>query len=722
MLRGVSLAPQQRVAKDTQELPTELVNSIIGVSAHAPPDYGATGSTGGASLLSTAAPQTGASSGGAPSLLTRLFRSARRRCETNMPSQVPVFDANGNLTTSQTGVNTFRFRSLSLFYFFRAQPWTALITYSVLLYLAIVLLISAAYYVWGVYCGAGLNVVVSIYFTVVSLAANGGYLGEDEGTMTDSTHMCYRGRTMIVMVCSYVNIVFVGLVAALVVGKAEYTGKLGHRVVFSDFCTLSSIPGRVGQYRLTFRMANVDNNIPLAHGKLRVFCVTSEPLQEYRRRQKQLYLLKNSAPTKAMSTTPSSLRGSPQPQALTEAVLEDRSAALQRHQHKRHHHSSNTPAPAAAAAAAARPLSTRRNIQAALAPLRSSSALATDQQETRPPPPRRRCGRGRSVPPADAASGPEAVDDEKKKEVKEAGDDVQRSAGTSSGGSSASSSRTSSRSRSSSASASRSSSTSSHASAVQEPTTAKLDSRAAARGAAAAVASDVTNSSVTSKQNSALYAASPLTAAAGSFSGPGFHKQAVAAAAAVLQVPDEDSGNGDRGMERVHLRVQEMRWTCAEESYVDHGDSGQLSLWYPVNITHTIDERSPLYSFMQLPFVAASLKEGPSMVFGSARSDDSSVHPPSLGAAAANNDKSRLDAAHHRFQLVAVFDATEMESGSTITAKHTYTTVDIVAHYRFSERLVHMQPSSGEVMLDFHYFNALLPADLIELSTTDSDL
>lgn len=225
---------------------------------------------------------------------------------------------------------------------------------------------------------------------------------------------------------------------------------------------------------------------------------------------------------------------------------------------------------------------------------------------------------------------------------------------------------------------------------------------------------------MTSKTNSDLYAASPNVGMAGSFAGPALNKRvlspapmaALRADSGAVRVHDEEEG--EQEMERVHLRVQEMRWTCAEETYLDHGDSGQLSLWYPATITHTIDERSPLYAFMQQPAVAASLREGPGTFFNSARSEDSSVHPTSL--------QNGPDSARHRFQLVAVFDATEMESGSTITAKRTYTTVDIVAHYKFSDRLVHMQPENGEVMLDFHYFNALLPMDLIELSTTDSDL
>jgi hypothetical protein len=805
MLRGVSLAPQQRVVKDPQELPTELVNSIIGVTAHAAavPDYGSTGSTGGAAtLLSTSAQPNGGSSaaGASPSLLTRFFRFARRRYQTPMGGQVPIFDSNGNLTTSQTGVNTFRFRSLSLFYFLRALPWTAVITYSILIYLLIVLIITAVYYVWGMYCGAGLNVVMSVYFTVVSLAANGGYLGEDEDTMTDSTHLCYRGRTAIVMVCSYVNIVFVGLVAALVVGKAEYTGKLGHRVVFSDFCTLTSIPGRVRQYRLSFRMANVDNSVPLAHGRLRVFCVTAEPLREFRLRQKQMHLLKHSALLKTLAKTSyssaqqllpggeatSSLRGMTSSQSppvpLTEAMLEGRRASHQRHHHN--HNVSNT-GPTSG---------TQRTTQEALAPPRSASAVEMNPQATRTRRAhphnlhsgsrRRRRSRHRrhissakaTLPntsvtdPARSGSGPRgrrssaravveggSADKEKATDTTDNRED-RRSDGTGSGRSSppssSSTSRTSTpsrssaaspRSSSSSAASSRSSSSSSaiasHSLDVQEivktkaekqtaamdATTTTAKTAAAATSAAVALkraASDITNSSMTSKANSALYMASPLGDMAGSFADPAFNKRTLSptSMAAAMQnaqkgavrVADHDADE-DREMERVHLRVQEMRWTCAEESYLDRGDSGQLSLWFPVTITHTIDERSPLWPFMQLPYVAASLKEGPTSVFGSARSDDSSVHPPSLGA---NNP----DTAHHRFQLVAVFDATEMESGSTITAKRTYTTVDMVAHYKFSDRLVHMQPENGEVMLDFHYFNALLPVDLIELSTTDSEM
>lgn len=758
MLRGVSLAPQQRPVKDTQELPAELFNSIIGVTAHPSPDYGTTGNSGAASL-STAAQQPGASpaslpASAAPSFMTRMFRFARRRYQTTIGGQVPVFDANGNLTTSQTGVNMFRFRSLSLFYFFRAQPWTALITYSILLYLLIVLLITVAYYLWGMYCGAGMNMVASIYFTVVSLAANGGYLGEDVDTMTDSTHMCYRGRTVIVMVCSYVNIVFVGLVAALVVGKAEYTGKLGHRVVFSEFCTLTSIPGRVGHYRLNFRMANVDNNIPLAHGKLRLFCVTAEPLREYRMRQKQLHLLKNSAPLKALAKTTygsaqqllpggeatSSLRGNAQNAPhLTAAMLEERRAAHQRHhhlhpqqQHKhrstaraasgnekkkegrhpsrqrhphrrgaqkgRHVHSSGGAARHASAADVAGAGSGSRGHHSSP---RGSQRPATGAEETKG---RRRHhhDRERDDHPSDCSSPP--------------------SSGTATRTSTPSSS-----SRSGSSHSSRSSSASSSSSSgSREKSNTKVSSPAGGKAGGNTAGgrdggSDITNSSMTSKANSDLYAASPIANLAGSFAGPAGNKRVVSPAtmpalradSGTVRVHDED--DAEHEMERVHLRVQEMRWACAEESYLDHGDSGQLSLWYPATITHTIDERSPLYAFMQQPVVAASLREGLGAVFsGSTRSEESSVHPASL--------QKGPNSARHRFQLVAVFDATEMESGSTITAKHTYTTVDIVAHYKFSDRLVHMQPESGEVMLDFHYFNALLPIDLIELSTTDSDL
>ena len=723
MLRGESLAPQQRLGKDPQELPTELVNSIIGVSAHASPDYGGTGNINGSSAasLSTSAQQQQQQQPAAASssFLTRLFRVARRRYQpTNLSGQVPIFDVNGSLTTSQTGVNMFRFRSLSLFYFFRAQSWTVLITYSILLYLFIVLIITAAYYLWAMYCGAGLNMVASIYFTVVSLAANGGYLGEDEDTMTDSTHVCYRGRTAIVMVCSYVNIVFVGLVAALVVGKAEYTGKLGHRVVFSDFCTLTSIPGRVGQYRLNFRMANVDNNIPLAHGLLRLFCVTAEPLQEYRLRQKQMRLLKNSAPLTTLgkttygkaqqllpageATNNSRAPAQPQPQPLTNTMLEGRRATHQRH----NAHGQQT----ARAQQQQQQQRRRRHDQHRR---RRDKGRGRDQAGSGSGS-RGRHSRRRATAAAGATGGLDKADndnsgDRQSSINKKRGDDEdQRTAGAGSGGSSSPSSlasRTSTPSRYSSAS---SSSFSMHSSEIKETakTGAATAAAAASTGGGGAAASDVTNSSVTSKQNSGLYGASPLAGAVGSFTGPALNKSA-------LRVPDSD--DEDREIERVHLRVQELRWTCAEEAYLDRGDSGQLSLWYPVAISHVIDERSPLYSFVQLPYIAASLKEGPAMVLGSARSDDSSVHPPSLGT-------NSPEAARHRFQLVAVFDATEMESGSTITAKRTYTTVDIVAHYKFSDRLVHMQQDSGEVMLDFHYFNALLPVDLIELSTTGSEM
>lgn len=773
MLRGVSLAPQQRAVKDLKDLPSELKNSLLGgMSFGLPADYGSTGGGGGGGAgsaptsenVSSPLVQHGAA-GGTPaahvysqnqrrSLFSRLFRSAKQRYRTAFTGQVPVFDYNGNLTTNQVGVNTFRFRSLSLFYFFRSQPWKVLLTYSAVLYLLIVLLITCAYYVWGVACGAGMNTVMAVYFTVVSLAANGGYMGEDVGTMADSTHVCYRGRTVIVMVCSYVNILFVGLMAAVVVGKAEYAGKLGHRVVFSDFCTLTSVPGRVDQWRLVFRMANVDNHIPLAHGKLRLFCVTAEPLKEYRLRQQQRQLMRHARPIRGLTNT--SFGGSHHVLHGLEAGLGSRHGPLRtskpgsdgsdhrrRRADKAHkkriavkghasRYSELAPPPAASSsspttheASTSTHAGGGREEESGLTRAQRHQRRRKHQRHPRKHPKAAAAGAGeggegavegrrprqRQVRPRRADRRRHGAGSDEDADVRPGSGAASRSTSASSSGTESTLSSSSATSRTSTPHSSRGSSPSRkvgrrQVSSRQVHTSSTIDD----------AASDKTNTSVSSQEDSCLYASSPVAPNAGGRRGvlpppplQNIRERSVPVRIASQfpdlhaedETADEDDGNA---LERVRLRVQEMRWTCAEESYLDRGDSGQLSLWYPVNITHTIDERSPLHPFMELPSVAASLS-GASGV----------AEVPSAWTR-------RAEVALQRFQIVAVFDATEMESGSTITAKRTYTTADIAAHYKFSDRLVHIQADSSEVVLDFHYFNALLPVDLVEPSTTDSDL
>ncbi|CAG9569663.1 conserved hypothetical protein [Leishmania major strain Friedlin] len=739
MLRGVSLAPQQRAVKDPQDFPSELKNSLLGVPPFpAPTGYGSVGGSGANSapvsspLLSREALQVQNLFSREPSpssLMSRVFRSAKPRYSTGLTGQVPVFDYNGNLTTRQVGVHTFRFRSLSLFYFLRSQPWTVLITYSVILYLIIVLLITAAYYAWGVACGAAMNVVSAIYFTVVSLAANGGYMGEDGDTMTDATHMCYRGRTAIVMVCSYVNILFVGLVAALVVSKAEYTGKLGHRVVFSDFCTLTTVPGRVDRWRLVFRVANVDNHIPLARGKLRLFCVTAEPLKEYhiqQQQQQQLQALRHSRPVKKLAeSTWSGIHpllpgveydgggGGRQPQRTAPPPAEadakcHTAKATKRHAkaHRRLHSTLAPPAPHDSAESSSREdrsglTRAQRNRQLH----KSGSGGHTDEADR---PGRHRGQRSEgSLSPQKRHSMPSA----------ESGGHWGTSSGPSRWASTASSgsddstlstSVASSRFLSASSAAKATSSTRAGRKAVGREKAPSPKSKSSA--AVDNVDVDKANSSVSSQEGSCLYAASPLTevgkepsvAFAGkrSLLPTGIPEPAVSVPI-LSHFPNVDAG---KTMERVHLCVHEMRWTCAGETYLDRGERGQLSLWYPADIIHIIDERSPLRPFLELPHVAASLGSG------------------GAAANALSGFPSRADLVRQHFQIVAVFDATEMETGSTITAKRTYANEDIVAHYKFSDRLVHVHPESSEVLLDFHYFNALLPMNLVEPSTTESDM
>lgn len=709
-LRGASLAPHQRTIKDLHDLPSDLKNSLLEAPAFLlHPSYSGRSAEGREAAWSALASPTKKSTIPLGPTTTAL----------PMPSaaaaQVRVFDYDGNLTTQQIGVNMFRFRSLVPFYFLRSQSWTVLITYSILMYIAIVWVVTAAYYLWGWACGGDRSLVGAIYFTVVSLAANGGYMGEDEETMMDPSHICYRGRTLIVMVCSYVNILFVGLVAALVVGKAEYAGKLGHRVVFSDLCTLTNVPGRVDQWRLAFRMANVDNLKPLAHGKLRLFCVTAEPLKEYRMRQQQRQWMKRNKLLVSGSGLGQSSRSDNGAKTvpLTDEVLRccrnsDGHPSKGRQRNKR-----GSPASTKQQSAAVHRC--RRHHRPHRSHRHSSSGSPPQHQS----PPHERSGRGNGDGDGDG-SGTHAPHEA-----------VAHSPSRSSSTSSSPQERKQQGSRANTQSCLES------RPHVKSPT-----KSSGAEASDSDMDSDKTNSSVSVRTNDKLYAASPSVGVVDTFNAAvrpphcraGVSKAATrpgviqgygtlgpdsATAAQEEAMPakeEKDEEEEEASMERAYLRVQEMRWTCAEETYLDHGSSGQLSLWYPATILHTIDERSPLFSFMELPNIASALGSATVM------SESQAGRAGRNGSSPWNRTDDGLSASSaYRFQIVAVFDATDMDSGATIMTKHTYTTIDIATHFKFSDKLVYIQPESSEVLLDYHYFNALLPIDLVEPSTTDTD-
>ncbi|CAJ1018013.1 hypothetical protein Q4I32_001473 [Leishmania shawi] len=672
MLRGVSLTPQERAVKVPHDLPSELKSSILGVPLFdVPPDYGSTGvSRPGFSVRGASSPawcgvsQTqGLSRRPALASLMSRMCCTKHRDPRSLTGQVPVFDDRGHLTAHQVGVNTFRFRSLSLFYFLRSQSWTILLTYSVALYLIIVLLITGAYYAWGMACGAQVNVVSAIYFTVVSLAANGGYMGEDEDVMSVATHRCYSGRTAIVMVCSYVNILFVGLVATLVVGKAAHTDKLGHRVVFSDFCTLTSLPGRANPWRLVFRMANVDNHIPLARGKLRLFCVTAEPLKEYHIQQHQPQALRDAHLVKELAGSTGECthqhlprvvlvggdgEGKPQRTAVpaTESDENRHAAKAQKRRKKERSRQCSPPAP------------------------HDSAGRSSREDKSRPAPAQRHHRRRK----------------QRDQQLHTTGSGIRAGEAASQGGHRGQ--------RSEGRGGVQCTEREAHQSALSSP------SRSSSASSSRTTASSTLSTSASSSHSSGASSSCAASAVKRSVLPTGIPEPDVSLS---MQSHGFVENNG-HVMERVHLCVREMRWTCAGERYLDHGESGQLSLWYPTEIIHIIDERSPLHPFLELPHVAASLGSG-----------GTSAEVPSTFA-------SRADVVRAHFQIVAVFDATEMESGSTITAKRTYTSEEIITHYKFSDRLVHIHSQSNEVMLDFHYFNSLLPVDLVEPSTTESDV
>ncbi|ORC86006.1 uncharacterized protein TM35_000311920 [Trypanosoma theileri] len=582
---------------------------------------------------------------------------------------VRVFDEEGRLTTREIGVKRFHFARLSIFYALRSLSWGVLITYSILMYVTILFLSSALYLGWSTMCGAGegMSLTEALYFSVVSLAANGGYIGEQPDTMVQPGHICFTGRTVIVMMLSYANIIFVGMVAALVVSKAEYSGRLGQRVVFSDFCSLTAVPGRPDRcWRLTFRMANSIGENPLAHGRLRVFIITAEPLKDYRLRRKEMSrmyygkLLDKHRHHHHSQQEKGEVSDRGRGNSSSSYLTLDRLQELQSTKKGANMSFVSQMDPALAAAFSEKLTREQRGRQSSGKPKhrRHQGKLSSRNVDDNAENTSRTRGRGTSqregetsaeatmvqigeIPQRESESehdvtnkGTKEVEKQQRKQrvrISAAPDTVVQSHDPPSGGNPSSSS-------------------SSDTSTVSIKTNPSEGSRLAAEKAAAA-----------------------------------------------------NSGDAD-DFERVCIRVEEVRWTCSEERYLEARE-GQLSLWFPVNITHTIDRQSPLYRYIE-----GNREENPFM-------SSTPLTSPRGGKTLAGKKGDSM----RSFQLVATFDATEMESGATITAKRTYTMSDIVAHYRFSNKMVRMKPDSNEVRIDYHYFNEMLPITAVESSTTESD-
>ncbi|KEG08352.1 hypothetical protein DQ04_07391010 [Trypanosoma grayi] len=600
---------------------------------------------------------------------------------------VRVFDEEGCLTTREIGVKRFQFARLSIFHTLRSLPWSILITYSILVYLAILFVCSVVYFTWAHACGAseGVTWAAALYFTVVSLAANGGYVGEQMDTMISPIHVCFVGRTIIVMVLSYTNIIFVGLVAALVVGKAEYSGKLGQRVVFSDFCSLTVVPGRRDHcWRLTFRMANSMGQKPVAHGRLRVFIISAELLQDYRRRRKEMMKeyygkLLERQPTRG-SGGGDTLRG--RSQALMSLTADRLTADRLREQQQQQEGSKTLTS------------SFALQMDPPIDPAVSTRLRRQQEHRRRPSGGKLRRRRPRQ------AGGQETADDDEATHKKKS-------------------------------------------SLISLTTAVNVADPGQKEGAASSQTAGTESSNVQQQQPQQEQEQEQEEGGQPqSRTRPGVPQRSTSAAGddssnssesnpSVKTHPSDGSreaGGGEADgtdeaddFERVRICVEEVRWCCSEERYLE-ARQGQLSLWFPVSITHTIDRQSPLYRYME--------REKPgSPTLGSSRSTAGTSTAKAAAAAAAataaggggGGRGAAASTSPRSFQIVATFDATDMDSGATITAKRTYTVTDIVAHYRFSNKLVRMRPGSSEVLLDYHYFNEMLPVTAVESSTTDSD-
>ncbi|EAN93250.1 hypothetical protein C3747_128g11 [Trypanosoma cruzi] len=563
---------------------------------------------------------------------------------------VRVFDEKGCLTTREVGVKRFQFARLSIFYMIRSLTWPVLCTYLLLLYIAILFAFAMVYFIWGNVCGAWEDAkwVTALYFTIVSLAANGGYFGEPTDTMLQPDHTCFTGRTVLVMLLSYTNIIFVGIVAALVVGKAEYGGRLSQRIVFSDFCSLTSVPGRRDRcWRLTFRMANSDKQKPIAHGRLRLFIVTAESLKDRR-----------------MS------RGEMRRQSLAELPEEQRSSkGGGKSWRQRLPHEMSIVSMEQEEGGIQLLRASASSLMEDLSP--ADTSLAVTQGQLSPKSPRGRQRRGKR---------------RRHEEQKPPGTKCELATGRGKEGDE------------------------DHAAQTKKtcigsaPTCGSTIAVAISeQGRGISDPSPFAEAGIEAAQHQRHQERLPLKHPASSHPTSSF---AAAAAAGVFAA----GGNHEDGFERVSIHVEELRWTSSNEQYLE-ARQGQLSLWFPVSITHFIDRRSPLFRYVDQE------KMDPAMLLSQSLSSAS----PTLKT---TGEKGNTIGSLRSFQIVATFDATEMESGATIVAKRTYTLNDIITHYRFSNKMVQMRPGSNEVLIDYHYFNEMIPVSGMEptyTSTSESD-
>lgn len=206
----------------------------------------------------------------------------------------PLFDSDDAIQKKQKGLKYGFLERPSFFLYLLNLPWSHLLLFSIASYVAVVTVFAVLYFLWGEFCDAGHSQlhaanqsnttfssyenpkVLSYYFSIVSLAANGGYLSEPE-EMINASHACFTGRTVLVGMCSYTNIVFVGLVAALLVGKAASKEKLGKRILFSDSCVMDAVENDPNvEGILSFRVADLEPQNAVLQGTLKLYLVKVE--------------------------------------------------------------------------------------------------------------------------------------------------------------------------------------------------------------------------------------------------------------------------------------------------------------------------------------------------------------------------------------------------------------------------------------------------------------
>ncbi|KAG8346995.1 hypothetical protein TRVL_02182 [Trypanosoma vivax] len=566
-----------------------------------------------------------------------IFSSSVEKASGTHGHSVRVLNEDGSLVFRDVGVRQHDFAVLSIFYTLRAQSWITLILYTLLLYLAIVFVFSAGYLGWAYVCGAqeGVSWVSAMYFTVVSLAANGGYAGEHSDTMLQSDHLCFAGRTVAVIVLSFLNIIVVGLVAALVVGKAAYGEGLGRRIVFSDFCSLNTTHAEGGsvQWQLVFRVANSNRQKPLASGKLRLFVVMVEEMhsalgheqgtmsaqqqcksarqQPYRRQHFRqdapVYCYTGDHESEQHAQTPL-LRGAEHlwNSGLKESSFGNETKQLQSGGRGRPHFQM-------------RDLYEMECKDASLCSKRTDTTVMGVESSAPIVEATGECLVGRDMGTTNV-------------EVLPANDVLRDGAGG------------------------------------ESPSV--FVSRASYRGNSPPSSKSEISASTDSKD--ATHEGHPRTVLTG--------------------------GTGD--FEQVRICVKELQWTCNEEKHVD-GGNGELLLWFPVTIVHTIDVHSPLYKLMDFHCTSSEFLINPQSQLPCS---NQTAEGPNLGAPSGAFGPNRPS-----FQLVATLDAVDVESGAPITAKRTYNTSDIVKFYRFSNKMMRVPCGESEVLVDYHYFNEMLP-------------